>query len=295
MTNKEKADHLSKAVGELDEDIIIEADSKRKLSAENKKSKKKNLIIPAVSAAACAAVISGIILGGIGGKPSVFDSPVYAETLAEAEYPEQASYPDESKALVNGEWNDEIWGSMYEPYQKQRQEKIDAYKSLDLNALTDFSEATVKQFLTGSEGENRVYSPANLYMALSILAEVTEGNTRGQILQLAGFDNIEDLRKQAAALWKYLYCDDGSGVILPANSLWLGLNADFNTDTINRLANDYFASVYRGDMADEKTVSAIKNWLNKQTDGLLEDAAESLVVDPETIMMICSTLNFKSK
>ena len=99
LNKNEKAEQLSKAVGELDKDIIIEADSERRSSVlKIKRGGKKRFIIPAVSVAACAAIVSGIIFGGVNGKPSVFDTPVYAEVLAEAVYPEQAPYPDESKA-----------------------------------------------------------------------------------------------------------------------------------------------------------------------------------------------------
>lgn len=302
MTNSEKAKNISDAIGELEENIIKEADSERKVSSDNikitqtKKSNRKKILIPAVSVAACAAIVTGIIFGGTKENPAIFNLPVYAEVLAEAEYPEAYPYPDESKAFnENGVWLSDYWNQLYEPWQEQVRVRNNAKERVNYDALNNFSDLTIKQFLTDSNGGNRVYSPVNLYIALSVLAEIADGNSRQQILKLAGFENIEELRSQAADLWISLYYNDGATTSILANSLWLNLGTEFNSDTINRLANDYFVSVYRGDMASEETLTSIKNWLNKQTDGLLKESADGLQIDPETVLMLCSTISFKAK
>lgn len=302
MANSEKAKNISDAIGELEEDIIKEADDERKVSSDgikiapSKKTGRKKFLIPAISAAACAAVVSGIIFGGSKENPAVFNLPVYAEVLAEAEYPDAAPYPDENSAFNEaGYFDNALWDKIYEPWHEQGTVRSEARQRVNYDALNNFSNLTIEQFLTDSEGNNRVYSPVNLYMALSVLAEISDGKSREQILELAGFDNIEDLRKQAADLWISLYYNDGATTAVMANSLWLNLGTEFDSDTINRLANDYFVSVYRGDMASEETLTSIKNWLNKQTDGLLEESADGLQIDPDTILMLCSTINFKAK
>ena len=47
-----------------------------------------------------------------------------------------------------------------------------------------FLSSTIPQFLAGQTEENRVYSPLSLYMALAMLAELTDGNSRQQVLDL---------------------------------------------------------------------------------------------------------------
>ena len=44
----------------------------------------------------------------------------------------------------------------------------------------EFFSLTARQFLSGADGENRIYSPANLYMALAMLAQSTDGAARGR-------------------------------------------------------------------------------------------------------------------
>lgn len=308
--NREKAELFSDAIGQLDENIVIEAEKVRypkeaeeiyfsekgkETMKENTDKKKKGngkkIWIPLVSAAACGGIVLGTLFGGGGSSP--FEHAVYANTVAEAKYPEMAPYPDET-ALYSG--NEEA-DRLYEQWREQRNKRYEYGKALDIDSLQSFYKRTSKVFLNGSEGENenRIYSPVNIYMALAMLAEITEGNSRGQILELAGADTIEELRTQAAGLWNACYRNDNATTSILANSLWLDSSAEFNGDTIDTLVNDYFASVYRGSFASEETVKALKDWLNQQTEGLLEEAVDNLIIDPETIMALCSTICFHAK
>lgn len=55
-------------------------------------------------------------------------------------------------------------------------------------------EALAAQFLSGAGEENAVLSPVNIYMALAMLAELTDGESRAQLLDLIGAQNIEAVR-----------------------------------------------------------------------------------------------------
>ena len=57
--------------------------------------------------------------------------------------------------------------------------------------LDSYLRAVIPQLLTGSSGENKVCSPINIYMALAMLAEVTDGESREQILALLGSGDLE--------------------------------------------------------------------------------------------------------
>ena len=156
--------------------------------------------------------------------------------------------------------------------------------------LTEFWSSSIAQFLSG-EG-NRAYSPANVYMALAMLAETTGGNTRQQILDLLGAGSIEQLRTQAGHLWNAQYCDDGETTSVLANSLWLDESYSFTESIVQRLAEDYYASVYNGDLGSEEMNQLLKDWLNSQTGGLLEDQVSNLDIPLDTIFALCSTLYY---
>lgn len=191
-------------------------------------------------------------------SPGMLDMSEYTETLNQAEYPFSTPYPiymygvTEKLGISNAEW----WNyedSLLEAWTSERKERFDADEALDSNALNEFNGKTANIFLKNSEGENRVYSPANIYLAFSMLAELTDGESRNQLLSLTGFDGMEDLRKQASNLWKSLYCNDGINAAVLANSLWLQNGLDVNTETVNRLADEYYASVFRGDLGSAET------------------------------------------
>ena len=84
-----------------------------------------------------------------------------------------------------------------------------------------FLKRALPVFLSGKEGENAAYSPLNVYMALAMLAEVTDGESRQQILDLLGSNSLEDTREQAKAVWEGAYQDDGATATILASSVWL--------------------------------------------------------------------------
>ena len=161
---------------------------------------------------------------------------------------------------------------------------------------TTFFSFFKKSFSTPKKsGENKVYSPLNVYMALAMLAEVTDGECRQQILTLLGSESIDALRTQAASVWNANYSNDGAVTSILANSLWLNEAVDFHQTTMDSLAQNYYASSFRGQMGSEEFDQALRDWINEQTGGLLEAQADGLSMDPETIMALASTIYYRAK
>ena len=71
-------------------------------------------------------------------------------------------------------------------------------------------------------------------MALAMLAELTDGTSRAQILDCLGAEDITALRQQATALWDANYCDDGHLTSILASSLWLNQDIPFVQETMER-------------------------------------------------------------
>ena len=69
-------------------------------------------------------------------------------------------------------------------------------KSAELQSGMDaYYQNLMKQMLV-SEDENTVCSPINLYIAFAMLAETSDGNTRQQILDMLGAQDMDTLRKK---------------------------------------------------------------------------------------------------
>ncbi|MCD8340618.1 MAG: hypothetical protein LUC87_00495 [Clostridiales bacterium] len=203
--------------------------------------------------------------------------------LSEAQYPETATYPDEEN------WDEDAYDAWWTVTQERRACAEDYPENYN-----DFVSATMAQFLVSKDGENAAYSPLNLYLALAMLAETTAGESQAQILTLLGADSVEALRTQANALWRGNYCDDGTVTSLLASSLWLSDSLTYQQDTLDALAETYYASTYRGRMGSDEVNQALQSWLNEQTGGLLEEQASGVELSEYTIMALATTIYYKA-
>lgn len=245
-------------------------------------------------AAAAAILVIAVIAGLVrsGGRPFTQPASASAFMIAGAVYPEMAPFPDKSQFTKLGgdlDWN--AWNKAYTAWRND----ILARQAGGTNAdLSGFYTATIRQFLGSGSGENMVYAPLNVYMALAMLAELTDGASRQQILDLLGLGTIEEVRALSSALWNSNYRSDGAVTSILASSLWLNENIAFVQDTTDRLADTYYASSYQGQMGSDELNRAIQDWLNEQTGGLLKDAAGRAKLDPETVLALVSTIYFRA-
>ncbi len=232
-----------------------------------------------------------VVISGCGGDDTMSG---YGEVV-KAEYPDIVQYPkDEDYCRADGS---EDYIAYDEAYDKWRMDYINRVKQSEgyKEGLEDFCYTTMKEFLSEADGENKVYSPLNVYIALSMLAEVTNGNSREQILNLLGEESIEGLRDKVSNLWSANYNDDGTVTSVLANSLWLDETVEFEQAVINTLAEKYYASSYTGKMDSEEINALFHDWLNEQTRGLLKEEAEQISLDSDAIMALASTIYLKAR
>ena len=216
-----------------------------------------------------------------------------AARLAEAEAPVFALMPDEKEYIQkNGTMSEKFW-ELLDAWSEQRsQNRIEAQKYSE--DLMSFCKKTLPVYLAGEEGENKVYSPLNAWMAISMLAEVTDGETRAQILDLLGVSDMENLRLCAAALWNGNNIDDGSMKSSLANSFWLANDMDYRDETLGTLASSFHASSFSGQMGSAEYDRLLAAWLSDQTEGMLAEEAGQIKLDPETVLALASTLTFRA-
>ena len=264
-----KTEKLSQAIGCLNEEIIEKADQRR-TAERSKKAKKFPLKLTAAIAACLVAVI---------GITALFSQSISAQALAEADYPKATKYPGELE--IN-----------YEQWAEERRARWDSGELIS-SSVSDFYKKTAEEFLSGNE--NRAYSPVNIYMALAMLGETTDGESRRQILELLGADNIDKLRDDAKNMWLANYCNDGAVTSILANSVWLNEDVNIRQQTVDVLAENYYASSYSGDVASRKMTNALRQWLDRQTGGLLSNAVKNVELNPETVMALYSTVYFRAK
>ena len=159
--------------------------------------------------------------------------------------------------------------------------------------VNGFLTASIPTYLSGAGSDNRVYSPLNVYMALSMLTELSDGNTRAQILDLLDAEDVLTQRQRAKTLWNNNYLTGDKGECVLANSLWLNQDVEYVKSTLETLATDYYASSFQGKIGSAGFDRALQSWLNEQTGGLLKKQAGGVTMPPDTVMAIASTVFFK--
>lgn len=211
-----------------------------------------------------------------------------------AVYPEMAPYPQPSDYIKpSGYHDDDAYHKVHDPWladRKQQREQPEGYTEVPKDYLTE----EIAAFFTNVDTENPILSPINTYIALAMLAEVTDSETREEILSAVHIDTLETFRDNAHAVWMANYCDDGALKSIPASSLWLSDTLRYREETIAALSEHYFASVYQGKMGDPDYDRALRDWIDTQTGGLLRESSKNVYLDPLTAFSLVTTSAYQA-
>lgn len=160
------------------------------------------------------------------------------------------------------------------------------------DSLNSYFDGIIRTALTSTE-ENQVLSPVNIYLALAMLAETAQGNSRQQILNLMGASSMEALREQAEQVWRVNYWNDGLSTSILASSLWLSDSLSYNESVVSTLSESYYASVFRGKMGSTAMDTALQEWLDTCTGNLLSDYAKKATLSADTVMGLATAIYYQ--
>ena len=162
--------------------------------------------------------------------------------------------------------------------------------------LNGFAAKSVPLVLTEHTEENAIYSPLSLWSALAMLAQCADGDSRRQVLEAIGAEDTAALQDQVEHIWRALYTDDGMSALILANSIWLNSNMQgaYIQETLDTLAQKYYAGAYSVPMGTGEADAAITQWVNEQTKGLIGSDVPVVQTDALTLAMLVSSLYYKA-
>ena len=135
---------------------------------------------------------------------------------------------------------------------------------------------------TVPRNENVVVSPYSAGVALSMVAEGAEGQTRVE------FDNALN-----GCLFKAVDLGSNDTVtVKSANSVWITDNFSVRNRYVDMLQKDFDAFVTTLNFADPATVKAINNWCSENTEGKIDEIVDKL--SPNSVMMLINALYFNA-
>ena len=203
----------------------------------------------------------------------------------EAVIPSSISEGTDVNKFANGDAHSEWWEDYIE--------KVHNSQTVQAG-MEQYYELIQKELLSDAADHNAVCSPLNIYIALSMLAEVTDGNTRKQILDVLNVKDMDVLNKRIEAIWDANYVDTPALKSILANSVWLRNDIGYNEDTLKRLSVEYHASSYSGEMGSEAMNRKLQKWTDEHTGELLTEYTKELKLKQESVLALISTVYYKA-
>ena len=181
-------------------------------------------------------------------------------------------------------------------------------ESSNLSLNVDFGEEDYKKIVSQNnqlgfelmsevevnEDGNLFISPTSLFMALSMLYNGADGETKEEIaklLQAEGMD-ANELNQANASLLSMLHSDSKQIQLNVANSLWLNENYHFQNDFAQNNRDYFNAKIQELDIMDSKSPEIINDWVKKSTNGKIEELVEA-PLDPDLVAILMNAIYFK--
>ena len=243
----------------------------------------------------CILLCALVCAGCAAPEGEVMETKLTQYVIGQAEYPDYPRYVDpEAFRKSDGSWDD----AGYRKAENEAQRALAAMGKqdcADAAAVLSFADKTAGQVLLSQNGANGVYSPVSLYTAMAMLAELTNGRSRAEVLAALGEDDLATLRAAVHQLWIDSYCDSGVTTQRMGSSVWLNEQVTFHDEVLQTLAQQYFASSYRVAMGTEEADRAMGQWVNEQTGGLLKEETDNIRTEAMTLLQLYTTLYFRAR
>ena len=146
----------------------------------------------------------------------------------------------------------------------------------------------------GDENDNTFISPTSLLMALSMVYNGADGETKEEIaktLQLEGID-VTDLNKANASLGSILKKDSDEIQVDIANSIWLNENFHFQDDFAQNNKDYFHAEITEIDLSDKDSAKQINDWVKASTSDKITEIVEA-PLDDDLVTLLVNAIYFK--
>ncbi len=167
-----------------------------------------------------------------------------------------------------------------------------------LRNFYDFTEETLVHVTKDHEGENLIYAPLNLYLSLSMLNELSEGEAKAEIQEALNIsdakDNALELNTAISILGKRrLPPPQLIGRLNINTSLWLSDEFNYQDDLLNTLQSYYGTEIYKGDLKNRDFQELMTKWVYENTNFAFQpDYTKSLDTRDPLSFISLNTLDF---
>lgn len=142
-----------------------------------------------------------------------------------------------------------------------------------VTSQNDFSLAMFQKLSAKNEDVNFMASPLSVSMAMSMLANGANGETRDEIIEALGFDkeNLDEVNLFNQRITKYLKEVDNTSKLSLANSIWIDKSLSVYDDFISVNKASYGAEIFNVPLSSEQTRKEINKWASDKTEGMIPE------------------------
>jgi serine protease inhibitor len=144
-----------------------------------------------------------------------------------------------------------------------------------------------------SVDKNYFISPLSLHIALGMLLNGADTDTKTEIQKVLGLENqsMEEINKTYLELIENLPQVDTKVVNTIANSIWQDKNFSSEQSFIDNLSTSFKARLYNEDFGNPATVEKINKWASDNTNAKIKKILEQ--IEPSQVMFLINALYFK--
>lgn len=175
---------------------------------------------------------------------------------------------------------------------KPDEQVLEAFDTALVSSANEFGFELLNKLI--EEDDNIFISPTSIFTALAMTYNGARGETKeamAEVLRISDIE-LERLNENNLALIYLLMSADPSVKLQIANSLWMRAGIEFDKDFVERNEKYYNASVHELDFNNPKAADIINQWVNDNTNGLIEDIIEP-PIDPYTILFLINAIYFQ--
>ncbi len=158
----------------------------------------------------------------------------------------------------------------------------------------EFSFELFRELNNQDESENIFISPLSIGMALAMTYNGADGQTKVQMGEVLGFENVGDSSLNLAykGVYDALMNSDDKVEISLANSIWYKQEYTVNVDFSDIVNNYYDAVINPINTSDPNSKDIINNWVEEKTNDKIKNLVKE--VSPADVMFLVNAIYFNS-
>lgn len=148
--------------------------------------------------------------------------------------------------------------------------------------------------LESNDNGNIFISPTSLYMALSMVYNGADAETKeemAKVLNSEGID-IEELNKANVSLLSKLHNESEDIDLKVGNSIWLNEKFHFQEDFAQNNRDYYHAEISEIDITDRKSADLINKWVADSTNNKIDEMVKT-PLEPDLVALLINAVYFK--